>query len=160
MSSSRPAADNPVTAVAWLTRYARTHVRSTFEARQYLRRRGVRPAAIERAMAACQGRGLLDDSACARLWASHWARQGYAWAAIRLKLLEKGLSEASIAAATEAVDATAAGDAERAHQVLAQHVSRRSGIAPPRPRLARILASRGFDSETIDHLLREHTDDQ
>lgn len=160
MSSSKPAAGNPATAVERLTRYVRTRVRSTSEARDYLRHLGMRPSAIQRAVAACQVCGWLDDSACARLWASHWARQGYAWAAIRLKLLEKGLSETSIASATEAMDVTAAGDAERARQVLARHLRRGAGSAPPRPRLARILASRGFDSETIDHLLRERTDDE
>ena len=160
MSSSRPAAGNPTTTVEWLTRYIRTRVRSTSEAREYLRRRGASASAIRRAVAECQVRGLLDDPACARLWAAHWARSGYAWAAIFLKLREKGLGDAAIDAAAERVGRTAEDDAERARAVLAQRLRRRQGAAPSRPGLARILASRGFDPDTIEQLLSERINDQ
>jgi SOS response regulatory protein OraA/RecX len=103
-------------------------------------------------VATFQAQGLLDDRAAARLWAEHWARQHYADSAIRLKLLAKGFDE-PLARNTIARLTCDADDEERARRLLAQHLRRSSSRSVP-SRLARLLASRGFDSELIERVLR------
>ena len=127
-------------------------VRSNEEVCAHLRRRGVSPRRAARALAACRARGLVDDRACARLWAEHWARQGYAWAAIRLKLSAKGLTDDAIRVAEQSMG-RAPDDAARARQVVVQR-ARRAG-SRGRLGLARALASRGFDADVIDRILTE-----
>jgi SOS response regulatory protein OraA/RecX len=159
MSSSKPGAESPAAdrAVAALTRYVRRTVRSTHEARAYLQRLGYPSDLITRAVQACVTRGELEDGACGRLWAEHWARQGYAWAAIRERLLAKGLDEAAVAAAARAVG-TQDADAERARALLGHRRITGTG-ALRRARLARLLSAKGFDAETIEHLLEDTATD-
>jgi SOS response regulatory protein OraA/RecX len=88
-----------------------------------------------------------------RLWADHWARAGFASAAIRLKLSAKGFDEGVINNATSQL-CPPSDDEERARLVLAQH-ARRATARLARARLARTLASRGFDSDLIERLLNE-----
>ena len=154
MSSSRRE-DNPLARTA-LQRYLRTGVRSTQEALTYLRRRGVPASRAASSVAASRAHGLLDDRAAARLWAGHWARQGYAAAAVQRKLAHKGFDEPASRDAIERA-CPPSEDEIRARLVLAQHVSRASGAAA-RPRLARALASRGFDSDVIERILGEPVD--
>ena len=138
--------------LAAATRYARTGVRSTHEVLTFLRQRGVSPAAARRAVAACQARGALDDLACARLWADHLARKGYAWSVIHLKLSAKGLDEHTIEEAADRLDAARDDDA-RARVVAASYL-RRQGTSPRhRAGAARTLASRGFDPDLIERVL-------
>ena len=117
----------------------------------YLRRQGISVRAAARAVRAYQAQGLLDDQAAARLWADHWARQGYAAAAIRLKLADKQFSDALIQTVINRYGPPT-DDEARARTWLARRT--RSG-APrlPRARLARALASRGFDADLIERLL-------
>jgi SOS response regulatory protein OraA/RecX len=96
---------------------------------------------------------MVDDRLCARLWADHWARRGYAWSAIRVKLSEKGLDEQAIEHAASWLG-TASDDDARARLVIAQRLRRRAG-ARQRSRLGRALASRGFDSDLIERILNE-----
>ena len=139
--------------MAALPRYLRSGVRSTRETIEHLRRLGVPLPQASRAVADCQRRGLLDDRACAQLWAEHWARRGYAWAAIRLKLSEKGLDARAIEHAASRLG-MASTDESRARLALSQRI--RSGDGPQqRPRLARMLASRGFDQDLIERVLGE-----
>lgn len=138
--------------LALARRYAGRGVRSTQEVRTYLRRHGVPPAAIRDAIAACRAQGLLDDRACARLWTEHWARRGYAWAAIRLRLTAKGLTDDAIRMA-ERTMGRAPDDLARAREVVTQR-ARRAGPRE-RSRLARVLASRGFDADVISRVLTE-----
>ena len=133
-------------------RYLRTGVRSTRDALQYLSRRGLSLQRATGLVATFQAQGLLDDRAAARLWAEHWARQHYADSAIRLKLLAKGFDE-PLARNTIARLLCDANDEERARRLLAQHLRRSSSRSVP-SRLARLLASRGFDSELIERVLR------
>ena len=133
-------------------RYLRTGVRSTRDALQHLSRRGLSLQRATGLVAAFQAQGLLDDRAAARLWADHWARQGYAASAIRLKLLAKGFDE-PLARETISRLTRDADDEERARRFLAQRL-RRSGSRPVPSRLARLLASRGFDSELTERVLR------
>ncbi len=149
MSSSKPGNE----AHAVLARYLRSGVKSTHEAVQHLTRRGVPSAEARRAARAFRARGVLDDRACARLWAGHWTRQGYAASAIRLKLAAKGLSRQVIDEATRS-SPQLADDEARARDVAARAFRTRSQRATP-ARLARALASRGFDADLIDRLLRE-----
>ena len=150
MSSSKPAGDKARILVA-LPRYLRTKVRSTREAVGYLRRRGVPPQQASRAVAECRTRGLLDDRACARLWADHWARGGYAASAIRLKLAAKGLPDGVIEDVTRPYGAPAEEEA-RARRVV--DASRRRGTRQA-GRLARRLAARGFEADLIERIVGE-----
>ncbi len=151
MSSSNPAGDDARSVCSTLPRYLRTRVHSAREAADYLRRRGVPPQAALRAVAECRARGLLDDRACARLWAGHWARQGYAASAIRLKLVAKGLADEVISEAARAYGAPAE---EEARARLVAEAARRRG-ARQADRLARALAARGFEADLIERVVGE-----
>ena len=139
--------------LATIPRYVRCGVRSTQEALTYLRRHGVSVNRAERLVSAYHAQGWLDDRASARLWAEQWARRGYATATIRLKLSAKGFDERLI---DETIQqrCPASDDEARARAVLAQHM-RRHTARPARARLARALASRGFDSDVIERILNE-----
>ncbi len=150
MSSSKPG-DEAARALTAATRWLNTRVHSTHEARAYLTGRRVRPGIITRVLTACRQRGLLDDRACARLWADHWAGRGYAWAAIRQRLAAKGLSDAAINAA--APRGIAASDEALARQATAAWLQRHTSHHPDR--LSRLLAARGFDGELIERIATE-----
>ena len=139
--------------LATIPRYVRCGVRSTQEVVTYLRRRGVSPSRAERLVSEYHAQGLLDDRASARLWAEQWARRGYATATIRLKLSAKGFDELLI---DETIQqrCPASDDEARARVVLAQ-CARRTAAHPARARLARTLASRGFDSDVIERILND-----
>ena len=152
MSSSKPGHEfRDVLAAA--SRYASTRVRSRQELQQYLKRRGVPAGTARQAVAACAARGLLDDRACARLWAEHWARRGYAGAAIYQRLMEKALDAAAIEQAIRTITRDS-DDEARAQAFIARHLDRRT-VRPSRSRLARTLASRGFDPDVIERVLCE-----
>ena len=108
-------------------------------------------------MKAYQAQGLLDDHAAARLWAEQWARQGYAAAAIQLKLSDKGFPDGLVTnVITRYYPPT--DDEARARELLAQR-TRAGPHRATRSRLARTLASRGFDADLIERLLGESLDD-
>ena len=138
-------------ALAVAARFLRTGVRSVHEVRAYLTRREISPAAVRRVIDQLLAQGTLDDCACARLWAEHWARRGYAWSAIRLKLTAKGLSDEVIARAVNTLG-TAAADVTRARELVERHC-RRTTQRRASPRLWRLLASRGFDQDVIEQVL-------
>ena len=150
----------PARALAVASRYTRGRVRSSSEVRTYLRRGGLSAEQAAAMVAVCQRRGWVDDRVCARLWADHWARRGYAWTAIRRKLAAKGLDEPTIDEAGRALD-RAAGDAQRARALVQQRgmlsgrgIRRRFGGRPQElGRLARALAARGYADELIDEAL-------
>lgn len=151
-SRRRGGADDPTTrALALATRYARAQVRSAHEVLAYLKRHQVSPRLSAHIVATCHAQGLVNDRACARLWAEQWARRGWAWRAIRVKLQAKGLPEGAI----EAAEARFGGEA--AETLRAQQLIEQRGSAHPdhRLRVARRLASRGFDAELIERLLDE-----
>ena len=139
--------------VAAVARYSRTGVRSRCEAAAFLRRRGASAGLAAQVLAECRRCGLVDDRACAQLWADHWARRGYAWSAIRLKLADKGLDEEAIARAGQRAG-MASDDGARARQLVASRARTGSG-ARQRVRLARALAARGYDAELIEQVLDE-----
>ena len=152
MSSSK-AGDEFAHALAAALRYTRAGVRSTQEVLNYLHRRGVAPRLARRVIGEARARGVLDDHACARLWAEHWARRGYAWSAIRLRLCAKGLDEDAIEQAANQQERASDDDA-RARLVVARQ--RRHGAGPrQRSRLARTLTARGFDTDLIQQVLDE-----
>lgn len=134
-------------------RYVRTGVRSTAEVLRYLQRHGLPPAAAARVVSGYQACGLLDDRACARLWAEHWARRGYAWAAIQPRLVTKGLPDEATAASAGRLD-TPQEDMVRARRLVAQRRYQSAG-GRGRARLARTLSARGFDADLIEQLLEE-----
>jgi len=140
--------DPTARALALATRYARARVRSAHEILAYLKRHRVSPRLCARILASCHTQGLVNDRACARLWAEEWARRGWSWSAIRGKLQAKGLAEEALEAAEEQLGGEAA-DTARAQQLIEQH----RGTPPDRARTARKLAARGFDVELIERLL-------
>ena len=144
-SSSLRRSDAPEPALRRALQYAQRRVCSGQELLAYLARRGVAATAARRAY------GLVDDRACARLWADEWARQGYAWSAIRERLSARGLPADAVSAAARIVGGPS-GDAARAQRLVARVRKRRPG-APAR--LARQLAARGFDAELIERVLGE-----
>ena len=151
MSSSKPADERRV--LAALPRYLRSGVRSTDDVLTYLRRRGVSAGRAARLVAEYQARGWLDDRAAARLWAEHWARAGFASAAVRLKLSAKGFDARTITDVANQV--VPPSDDEARARLLAARSARRSTGRLARSRLARTLASRGFDSDLIERILDE-----
>lgn len=155
MSSSNPG-DEP-RAPAGLLRYLRSGVRSTHEVVSRLRQHGVSSRDAARLVRAYRARGVLDDRAGVRLWADHWARQGYASAAIRLKLAAKGFDAQAIED-TVSRFVPPSDDEARARVLLAQRRDRVSG-RPGRARLARALAAHGFEPDVIERLLGESWQD-
>ena len=167
MSSSKREAKPTADVLSLAVRYTRARVRSVHEVSSYLQRRGVSRETATRVVTACQARGLVDDRACACLWADHWARRGYAWAAIRLKLSAKGLEDEAIDHAANGLEG-ASDDAARARLVAETYLSRRHVSPDRRARrlsrsmaphvaggLARTLAARGFDADLIERILNE-----
>ena len=150
MSSSKPAAKQ---ALATKTlRYAQVGVRSTRDVLTYLERRGASRQITARILAECRALGLLNDRAAARLWAEQWARRGYAAAAIRLKLQAKGF-DTQISDEAAARAGSASDDEARARLLVASSLRRQSSRPGRVQRLARVLASRGFDPDLIERVL-------
>ena len=146
--------------LAQVARNIRARVHSTEEVRRVLRARRVRPVVIGQVVREWQARGWLDDRACARLWAEHWARRGYAWRAIRARLAAKGLDDAASGHAAQALS-LASDDEARAQRLVASRLGRgrvatgRVSILSARRKrgLARTLAGRGFDPQIIVRVL-------
>ena len=109
-------------------------------------------------ISASRAASLLDDRACARLWAEHWARRGFAWRAIREKLLAKGLPETAIHEAARSVGSTIEDDATRARQLTSGNLQRGRGSL--RAQLIRKLAARGFDEDMIERVVDTSIPDQ
>ena len=142
-------------ALELVSRYTQGRVRSIRETLEYLIRRGITVVEVHRAIAEAKARGLLDDRVAAQLWAEHWARRGYAWAMIRVRLREKGFDERTITELANQHHATEEDEAA-ARRLIAASLRRSSN--PPRrqrSRLARTLAARGFDLDLIEQVLNE-----
>lgn len=154
MSSLKPPPDELSRARILVGRYARGRVRSIREVLAYLRRRGVPSATAARVIVECRARGMLDDETCARLWADHWARRGYAWQAIHAKLTAKGLDEQAIGRVARRFGTAVDDEAARARRVATAYLRRHHATGTTQ-RLARTLSSRGFDSEVIERVLTE-----
>ncbi len=155
ISSSRPG-DDPHRLLAVATRYTQRGVRSTQDVLAHLRRAGASAGTAARVVVECRSRGIVDDRACAQLWADHWARRDYAWSAIRLKLSEKGLDAQTIDTAAHKLG-NASQDEARARHAVTDAQRRSSSRSTPHQadRLARTLASRGFDSDLIERILND-----
>ena len=152
MSSSKSAASPARALTTAALRYARVGVRSTRDVLTYLERRGASPNTVARILADCRALGLLDDQAAARLWAEQWARRGYASAAIRMKLQAKGF-DARVSDEAAARVGPASDDEPRARLIAAAALRRPRSRPGRSQRLARLLASRGFDSDLIERVL-------
>ena len=146
-------ADDASRVLAAARRYVQAGVRSRHEVTIYLRRRGVTAETTNCTLATLGAHGLLDDRACARLWADQWARRVYAIAAIRVKLTAKGLNEETVNHAITQLRISL-DDEARARAVAAQYARPRTGRGE-RSRVARTLISRGFDADLIEQVLNE-----
>ena len=145
-------AGDPRTRVA-IPRYVRSGVRSTREVLRYLHRRGVPSNDATRLVRSYHRQGWLDDQIGVRLWAEQWARRGYAAAAIRVKLIDKGFDAHCIKETLNQFFPPTE-DALRARAFLA-HRARHAPGSASRTRLARLLAARGFEPDLIEQLLGE-----
>jgi SOS response regulatory protein OraA/RecX len=125
-------------------------VRSCAEALAYLAAQGVPSIVASQAVEVCEQQGWLNDRACAQLWASHWARLGYAQAVIAQRLEAKGLSSSVIRQALPMAGKTA--DTETA-QALVQRAARQRTGPGATMRLAARLRRRGFDEDVITDVL-------
>ena len=128
--------------LAVVTRYTQHRVRSTQDVLARLRRAGASTGTAAQVVA--------------ELWADHWARRDYAWSAIRLKLSEKGLDAQTIDKAVHTLG-SASQDEARARHAVTDALRRSSARSTPHQasRLARTLASRGFDSDLIERILND-----
>jgi SOS response regulatory protein OraA/RecX len=137
-------------------RYLRYGTRSAAELRAYLKTRHVPDRLIERLISECSQKGLVDDRACAKLWATTLADRGYAWVAIHQQLVAKGLNERLI---TEIITPLQrrADDEARARAAVQDRLR---GVPQARHpaqagRLAQLLSRRGFDSDLIVRVLAQ-----
>lgn len=130
---------------------AEGRVRSVQETAAWLKHRGVSAAAVRAVLVQGRRQGWLDDAACARLWADHWARRGYAWAAISERLRAKGLDEASVRGAGERLELIRA-DRARAQELAGRWALPGTGVLQAGS-LARRLAARGYDVELIEDVV-------
>ena len=134
--------------------YLRTGTRSRAEVRLYLQRRGLPSLEVVRVTRELERAGALDDRACAKLWMQRWMDEGYAWHLIRERLREKQLSERVI---DELFSATRCEPDSRRLRAIATARWACLPASDPRrrQRLARWLASRGFDLDLIERVLAE-----
>ena len=140
-------------AAALARRYLRCGTRSTAQLRAYLEARHLPPSLTDTLIAQCTREGLLDDAVCAKLWARTLRERGYALAAIREQLLAKGLA-ASVSDPALAVLRAEASDAQVAAEMAQRQRQKRASAAASQPqRLARWLATHGFDEEMIGELI-------
>ena len=152
MSSLKPRRRDPARLIRT---YLRTGTRSRAEVRAYLRQRGMAVPDAARVTRELERSGALDDRVCAKLWMQRLADAGYAWPVIRERLREKQLSERLI---NECL--THARDDDPDHDRLRAIATARLAHLPAsdsrrRQRLARWLASRGFDLDLIEPVLAE-----
>ncbi len=153
MSSSSEAGD-ATRARAIAVKFTTGRVRSGRELEARLQRAGVAARLVRQVVNECLAAGLLDDEACARLWAGHWARRGYAWRVIEARLSAKGLAGALIERAAGVVGSGPTADEDRARMVAAVCAS--DPLDPRgRRRLAQRLAARGFETDLIGKVLSE-----
>ena len=159
MSSSKPLHDETRRAWQLARRYLRVGTRSTDELRTYLRTKQVPPALIPPVVQHATEAGLLDDRACAILWATRLADQGYARQVIRQRLEAKGLA-VSLVSRVLASRGGQDDEASRAREVVQRVLRRSPTVRDLRTarRLTRLLAQRGFDSDLIDRVLAEFLD--
>ena len=122
-------------------------MRSRHELTQYLQRHEVRAHEIPRIVRECERRGILNDQACARLWAEHWMRAGFGWLAIRDKLSAKGLEESIV---VDVEHRLGQDEEERARAWLDSRS--RGGFTTSR---ARQLIARGFDPDIVERIIPE-----
>ncbi len=126
--------------------------RSIAELRQRLERAGMTEDAINRVVARLRAVGLLDDAAFAQSWAESRARtRPRSRRLVAQELRRKGVDEAEIEAALRAMP----DDEVIALQLARTRLPRLRALAPleRRRRLSQWLARRGFDYDTIEHVL-------
>ena len=129
--------------------YTQRGVHSTSEARKFLTDRGTDEARLAGLICVLEKDGLLDDRACARLCAEHWARAGYGTPVIQARLSEKGLDDSTIADALLRLNESES-DEDRARGWIAGRGRRNASVRT----LARQLLGRGFERALIARLLK------
>lgn len=121
-----------------------------------LQRRGFSEAAAAQATAVMSDRGYVDDAAFAQSIAARRRRTGHGRIAVIAELRAKGIGDEAIsdvAAASDPADEHAA--ALELGRRLANQQRRDPGDRAGRQRLGAALQRRGFDAETVRHVLRQ-----
>lgn len=157
MSSSKFPADEAQRARTLARRYLRTGLRSVRQLHDYLRTHEVSEHTTRTILARCARAGQLDDKACAKLWATHLADQGYAWASIREQLQLKGLDGRLAGGVVDRLQSHDP-DERRARLLVQERLARHAAASRAdrfRGRLARLLARRGFDPDLIGRVLAD-----
>ncbi len=138
-------------AFAALTRLARARERTRAGMREKLQARGFPAEEIGAALARAIELGYLDDRRAAGALVQRQIERGSSRALLTLRLEEAGVEAPLVAELLAGV----APDLELAQAAVA----RWSRTQPPSAgRLARLLASRGFDEELIEALIDGHAD--
>ncbi len=153
MSSLKKKTANEPAVVARAVRYVQRGVRSTRDVTAYLTRLGFNTRQAQSVVEKFVQKGLLNDRACARLWAEHFARKGLSRPLIRLKLSGKGLGDYALEAIQEL---DVADDRQRALSLVNQWQAKSSRLG--KLSLARRLAAYGFDEELINELIENRQD--
>ena len=131
-------------------RYLRYGSRSTAELTAHLAARDLPPDLLRETVEFCARKSWLDDRLCAKLVATSLADEGFAWAAIRERLAQKGFAASLIETTLEPLRRESSDEAQ-ARKLLEREQARRQ----PRGRrhIAGVLARHGFDAELIEQVV-------
>lgn len=130
-----------------------------------LAERGFESGTIAQVLERLANVGLVDDVEYARAFlAGRWGRRAAGWRRLEQDLRGRGIAAADIAAARARLEETvgAADEIAGARRVIAQSARRYAALdgRTRRQRLWALLMRRGFDSETIERVLREPAGDE
>ncbi len=122
----------------------------------YLGQQSGTKAQRDQALRHLEREGWLDDRACAKLVAAHRVRQGFAWAAIRAELLQRGIDGRLVDTVLRPLQRES-DDRHRAEDIGRAHVKRLGKTARGSSRVtargAGYLARRGFDESIVEDVV-------
>jgi len=131
--------------------------RSVQEMIQRLRRKGLRPDAVDRAVGRLESAGVLDDAEFARAFARSRADRGYGRGRILADLSSKGV-ERRVAerAADEVLDESEEARLARIERLARKRAGQLEGLAPEAKfrRLVGYLARRGYGGAEVFQVIR------
>jgi regulatory protein len=146
--------DAVVRAVESASRFLGHRPRSVSEVYKNLKGKDFEPAIVDLAIERLTGMGYLDDSAFARYWIESRERfKPLGRIALRFELRQKGVADAVIETALEALD-----DEDSAYRAAASLLKRQRGytVRVARQKLSSALARRGFPFSEIRAALDRH----
>lgn len=129
--------------------------RSRQELSERLATRGYDPAVVQHVLDDLERRRMVDDTALAKLWATHRMEQrGFGALRVRQELRAKGVDDVVIRQAVGEV-ARDVDEAAQATEAAAKYLRRLGGLEPAaqKRRLWGFLMRRGFSGETVSHVV-------